>query len=69
MLRQPQEDIAMSIEGSQVGETVADSLVELMALMTASPTIRTFKFRTMDGMEKFKALSRQSHDLYLLSLT
>jgi hypothetical protein len=55
MLRQPQEDLTMSIDTRQAPQAVTDGIAELLRLAQDNPTIRTFTFATPADLHSFQA--------------
>ena len=54
LLRNPQEDIGMSIDTRQSHASVSDGITELHALARSQPTIRTLTFTSMEDLHSFQ---------------
>ncbi|GIZ42911.1 hypothetical protein CKM354_000615900 [Cercospora kikuchii] len=54
ILREPQEDMTMSIDTRHSHPTVANGIAELLKLAREQPTIRTFTFQTHDDLHAFE---------------
>jgi hypothetical protein len=55
ILRQPQQDMTVSISESQVPKELPYELVELLATIAASETTRTYKFPNLESLHLFQA--------------
>ncbi|KAF2767861.1 hypothetical protein EJ03DRAFT_315196 [Teratosphaeria nubilosa] len=55
MLRQPQEDLTMSIDTRQCSQNVTDGISELLRLAQEQQTIRTYIFATATELHAFQA--------------
>ncbi|KAF2207243.1 hypothetical protein CERZMDRAFT_51515 [Cercospora zeae-maydis SCOH1-5] len=55
ILRDPQEDMTMSIDTKHSHPTVASGMAELLSLVREQQTVRTFTFQTLDDLHAFEA--------------
>ncbi|KAM3425776.1 hypothetical protein BST61_g7706 [Cercospora zeina] len=55
ILREPQEDMTMSVDTKHSHPTVAGGIAELLKLVHEQQTIRTFTFKTHDDLHAFEA--------------
>jgi hypothetical protein len=55
VLRQPQQDMTISVSESQVPKELPNELTELLATTATSDTTRTYKFPTLQQLHSFQA--------------
>ena len=55
IMRNPQEDLGMSIDIRNAGTNIAEGIGELMQTAREQPTIRTFTFGSLDDLHSFQA--------------